>query len=327
MKTLIVAIVILSVVGSLNAQVYKEQNPLAHTFSIVARDSVTGEIGVAVQSHWYSVGTIVSWGEAGVGVVATQSFVNPAFGPNGLALLKEGLNAKQVVEKLIAEDNGRDYRQLSIMDSYGNAATFTGKNCIAEAGHLTGKDFSVQANMMLNNKVPAAMAEAYKNSKGQLAERLLAALQAAQSVGGDIRGKQSAAILVVKSKSTGKLWEDRIVDIRVDDNPDPIMEIARILKVHRAYEHMNRGDLAMENGDTQKALEEYSAAEKMFPNNLEMKFWHAVTLVNNGKVEDALPIFKVVFDKDKNWKTLLLRLPNAGLLNVNEHQLKQIDML
>ena len=327
MKTLIVAIVILSVVGSLNAQVYKEQNPLAHTFSIVARDSVTGEIGVAVQSHWYSVGTIVSWGEAGVGVVATQSFVNPAFGPNGLALLKEGLNAKQVVEKLIAEDNGRDYRQLSIMDSYGNAATFTGKNCIAEAGHLTGKDFSVQANMMLNNKVPAAMAEAYKNSKGQLAERLLAALQAAQSVGGDIRGKQSAAILVVKSKSTGKLWEDRIVDIRVDDNPDPILEIARILKVHRAYEHMNRGDLAMENGDTQKALEEYSAAEKMFPNNLEMKFWHAVTLVNNGKVEDALPIFKVVFDKDKNWKTLLLRLPNAGLLNVNEHQLKQIDML
>ncbi|MBU1097430.1 MAG: Zn-dependent protease [Ignavibacteriae bacterium HGW-Ignavibacteriae-2] len=327
MKTLIVAIVILSVVGSLNAQVYKEQNPLAHTFSIVARDSVTGEIGVAVQSHWYSVGTIVSWGEAGVGVVATQSFVNPAFGPNGLALIKEGLNAKQVVEKLIAEDNGRDYRQLSIMDSYGNAATFTGKNCIAEAGHLTGKDFSVQANMMLNNKVPAAMAEAYKNSKGQLAERLLAALQAAQSVGGDIRGKQSAAILVVKSKSTGKLWEDRIVDIRVDDNPDPIMEIARILKVHRAYEHMNRGDLAMENGDTQKALEEYSAAEKMFPNNLEMKFWHAVTLVNNGKVEDALPIFKVVFDKDKNWKTLLLRLPNAGLLNVNEHQLKQIDML
>ena len=327
MKTLIVAIVILSVVGSLNAQIYKEQNPLAHTFSIVARDSVTGEIGVAVQSHWYSVGTIVSWGEAGVGVVATQSFVNPAFGPNGLALIKEGLNAKQVVEKLIAEDNGRDYRQLSIMDSYGNAATFTGKNCIAEAGHLTGKDFSVQANMMLNNKVPAAMAEAYKNSKGQLAERLLAALQAAQSVGGDIRGKQSAAILVVKSKSTGKLWEDRIVDIRVDDNPDPIMEIARILKVHRAYEHMNRGDLAMENGDTQKALEEYSAAEKMFPNNLEMKFWHAVTLVNNGKVEDALPIFKVVFDKDKNWKTLLLRLPNAGLLNVNEHQLKQIDML
>ncbi|MFC2133444.1 DUF1028 domain-containing protein [Bacteroidota bacterium] len=309
---------------SIEAQKLSDGSPLAHTYSIVARDTVTGEMGVAVQSHWFSVGAIVTWGEAGVGVVATQSFVNPAFGPNGLKLMKEGLPAPDVVDKMIAEDEGRDFRQLAVLDINGNVKAYTGAKCIEGAGHIVGKNFSVQANMMLNDKVWGAMALAFETTEGPLAERMIVALEAAQNVGGDIRGKQSAAILVVRGESTGKLWEDRLVDLRVEDHPEPVKEIRRLLKVHRAYEHMNNGDLAVEHGDMEKAMAEYSAAEAMFPENLEMKYWHAVTLVNNGGLEEALPMFKEVFTKDENWRTMTPRLIDNGLLVVTEEQLKII---
>ena len=212
-------------------QTFYSDNPLVATYSIVARDPVTGEMGVAVQSHWFSVGSIVSWGEAGVGVVATQSFVNPAFGPDGLELLKSGMTAEQVVDKLIAEDEGRDVRQLAIIDVNGNVKSYTGKNCIPGAGNIVGENYSVQANLMLNDKVPGAMSKAFEESKGPLAERLMAALFAAEKVGGDIRGKQSAAILVVKGKSTGKVWEDRLIDLRVEDDPYPLDKLDRLLKI------------------------------------------------------------------------------------------------
>jgi len=309
---------------SIFSQPYNPNSPLAHTYSIVAIDPVTGDMGVAVQSHWFSVGTIVSWGEAGVGVIATQSFVNASFGPKGLELLKSGMTPQQVVDKLINEDEGRDFRQLAILDSKGNVAAYTGKNCIQPAGHLTGKGYSVQANLMMNDKVWPAMAKAFENSKGSLAERLLIALEAAQSVGGDIRGKQSAAILVVRAKSTGKVWEDRLVDLRIDDSNEPLKEMRRILKVHQAYQHMNNGDLAVEKNDMAKAMEEYSAAMKMFPNNLEMKYWTAIALANKGNLKEALPLFKEIFKKDKNWKTLTPRLIPNGLLTVDEKTLKEI---
>lgn len=299
--------------------------PLAHTYSIVARDKKTGEIGVAVQSHWFSVGTIVSWGEAGVGVIATQSFVNPAFGPDGLKLLKEGKSADEALNILISGDEGRDVRQLAILDKEGNVAGFTGKKCIPFAGHIEGDEYSVQANLMSSDSVWPAMSKAFqKNSSLPLAERLLAVLEAAEKAGGDIRGKQSAALLVVKPKSSGKVWEDRAVDIRIDDNPEPLKELRRILKVHRAYEHMNKGDLEVEHGNMQKAMEEYAAAEEMFPDNLEMKYWHAVTLANQGELEEALELFRFVFKKDENWRTLTPRLIEAGLLTVEEDDLKKI---
>ena len=305
-------------------QVFKKDFPFAHTFSIVAYDSITGDMGVAVQSHWFSVGTIVTWGEAGVGVIATQSFVNPAFGPDGLKLLKKGLSPKEVVNKLISEDDGRDFRQLAVLDSKGRAAAYTGKKCIESAGDVQGEGFSAQANMMLNDKVWPAMAESFNNSKGVLAERLVAALEAAQKAGGDIRGKQSAALLVVSGKPTGKVWKDRKVDLRVEDNSEPIKEIKRLLKVHQAYEHMNNGDLAVEKNNMKLAMEEYSAAEKMFPDNLEMKYWTAVALANNGELEKSLPIFKEVFSKDKNWKTLTKRITKNGLLTVDGKSLNKI---
>lgn len=306
------------------AQSFYSDNPLVATYSIVARDPETGEMGVAVQSHWFSVGSIVSWGEAGVGVVATQSFVNPAFGPNGLELLKSGMTAEQVVDKLISEDEGRDVRQLAIIDVNGKVKSYTGKNCIPGAGNIVGENYSVQANLMLNDKVPGAMSKAFEESKGPLAERMMAALFAAENVGGDIRGKQSAAILVVKGRSTGQVWEDRLIDLRVEDDPYPLDKLDRLLKIHRAYGHMNAGDLAVEHGDMELAMKEYSAAEKMFPENEEMKYWHAVTMATNGNVEGALPLFETVFKKNGNWKILTPRLVPIGLLNVSKEQLQKI---
>lgn len=323
MKNLFLLIMIFSI-AKIEAQLFYSNEPLAHTYSIVARDPNTGEMGVAVQSHWFSVGSIVSWGEAGVGVVATQSFVNPSFGQRGLEMLKQGMTAQEVVDLLIASDEGRDFRQLAIVDAKGNSAAYTGSKCIPEAGHIVGDNYCVQANLMLSNLVWSEMSKAFESSDGPLAERLIAALEAAQNVGGDIRGQQSAAILVVKGESTGKLWEDRYIDLRVEDHPEPVKEIKRLLKVFRAYEHMNNGDLAVEKNDMKLAMEHYSAAMKMFPENLEMKYWTAVTLVNNNELQEALPIFKEIFSADDNWRKLTPRLIKVGMLNADEETLKKI---
>ncbi|MHC4805862.1 MAG: DUF1028 domain-containing protein [Planctomycetota bacterium] len=301
--------------------------PLTHTFSIVAYDQQSGQIGVAVQSHWFSVGSIVSWAEAGVGAVATQSLVNVSFGPRALESLKKGYSPQKTVEELINADEGRDFRQLAVIDKKGRVATHTGEKCIADAGHIIGKNYSVQANMMLNKEVVPAMSKAFEQSSGPLAERMVAALQAAQKAGGDIRGQQSAAIIIVRVKSTGKFWEDRLIDLRVEDHPNAVKELARILAVFRAYEHMNKGDLAIEKGDEKTALQEYAAAEKMFPNNTEMKFWHAVALVNIGKVDLALPIFKKIFAKDKNYIELTRRIVSNGLLKADEATLQNITTI
>ena len=285
-----------------------------HTFSIVARDPDTGELGVAVQSHWFSVGSIVPWAEAGVGAVATQSFVDPSYGKNGLDLMRGGKSAPDTLKELLEKDEGREVRQVGMIDAQGRVDAWTGKNDIQAAGHIVGKNFSVQANLMLNDKVWPAMAHAFESTKGDLAERMLAALDAAQAVGGDIRGRQSAAIIVVTGKPTGQAWKDRIFDLRVDDSPQPLIELRRLVKLQRAYNHMNAGDLAVEKKDNEGALREYGAAEKLVPDSAEMIYWHAVALVNMGRVEESLPLFRKVFAMDKNWVTLTPRLPKSGLL-------------
>jgi len=285
-----------------------------HTFSIVARDPNTGELGVAVQSHWFSVGSIVAWAEAGVGAVATQSFVDPSYGKNGLDLMRSGKSATDTLKELLEKDEGREVRQVAMIDAQGRVDAWTGKNDIQAAGHIVGNNFSVQANLMLNDKVWPAMARAFESTKGDLAERMLAALDAAQAAGGDIRGRQSAAIIVVTGKPTGQAWKDRTFDLRVDDSPEPLVELRRLVKLQRAYNHMNAGDLAVEKKDNEGALREYGAAEKLVPNNAEMIYWHAVALVNMGRLDESLPLFRKVFAMDKNWITLTPRLPKSGLL-------------
>ena len=282
-------------------------------------------MGVGVQSHWFSVGSLVSWGEAGLGVVATQSLVNKSFGLRGLHLLKQCMTPKEAVETLLSDDEGRDVRQVAILDTQGRVATHTGSKCIKQAGHIIGDNFSVQANMMLSDNVWPAMAEAFEKFNNlSLPERIIKSLEAAESVGGDIRGKQSAAILVVTGESTENKWEDPIIDLRVEDHIEPLKELNRLLKIFRAYEHMNNGDLAIEKGDMGKALEEYNAAMEKIPDNLEMKYWTAVSLANNKKIDEALVLFKKIFKKEKNWRLLTERLPEVELLNVKEDDLKRI---
>ncbi len=311
---------------NLNAQnINFDKEAFAHTFSVVARDTTTGEMAVAVQSHWFSVGSLVSWGKAGVGVVATQSFVNPAYGPEGLELMAQGINAGEALSQLIEKDDGRAYRQVAFLDSRGNVSAFTGDKCVESAEDMQGRNFSVQANMMLNDRVVPAMAETFVgNPDLPLAERMVKVLEAAQEAGGDIRGKQSAALIVVGPDVTEKEWENKKIDLRVDDSENPIQELSRLLKVHRAYEHMNKGDLAVEANDMEKALLEYGTAEKMFPDNLEMKFWKAVALANSGRLEEAKPIFQKIFEQNDNWRKMIYRLPPSGLLNLSEEEIKSI---
>jgi len=305
-------------------QVYSKKEPFAHTYSIVARDTVTGEMGVAVQSNWFSVGSLVTWGKAGVGVVATQSFINPSFGPRGLSLLENGLTPELAVKTLLKLDEGREVRQLAILDAEGNVAAFTGANCIREAGHIVGDNFSVQANLMEKNTVWPAMEKAFVNAKGSLAERMLIAMEAAQNEGGDIRGKQSAAILVVKAMSTGNSWEDKVVDLRVEDHKNPLEEIRRLLTIHTAYEFMNKGDLAVETGNNVLAKQHYMNAQKLNPANLEMKYWYAITLANNGELDEAKAILKAIFKQNSKWKELTPRLIKPKLLTISEKELQEI---
>ncbi len=297
---------------------------LVHTYSIVARDAATGDMGVAVQSHWFSVGSIVAWAEAGIGAIATQSFVNVSFGPEGLELLKAGQIAPQALKKLIDADEHQELRQLAIVDAQGNVAVHTGQKCLPEAGHYRGENFSVQANMMLNNQVWPAMTGAFEASQLPLPERMVAAMEAGQSAGGDIRGQQSAAILVVKGQATGKIWEDRYIDLRVEDHPEPVKELKRVLKVFRAYEYMNQGDECLEENDVPGALAAYRTAEEIYPTNPEVPYWHAISLANAGRVEEALPVFKKIFAKNDNWRLMTQRLPGAGLLNVSQQELENI---
>jgi uncharacterized Ntn-hydrolase superfamily protein len=226
---------------------------------------------------------------------------------------------------LLSDDEGRDFRQVAILDKQGRVATHTGKSCIDFAGHANGENFSVQANMMLNDKVVPAMEKAWKeNSELPLAERMVAVLQAAQNEGGDIRGKQSAALLVFAAEASGEPWNDKLIDLRVDDSEKPIKEIDRLLKVFRAYEHMNQGDLYVEKNEMKSAMDEYNAAMKMFPENLEMQYWTAITLANDKQVERAVEMLQKIYKKDENWRELTKRLPKVGLLNVSEMDLKKL---
>ena len=284
------------------------------TYSIVARDPATGEMGVAVQSHWFSVGSVVSWAEAGVGAVATQSFVDPAYGPLGLGLMRAGRSAPDSLKALLAGDAQRDVRQVGMVDAQGRVATHTGALCIPAAGGQEGKEYVVQANLMDKPSVWPAMARAYESAKGDLAERLLAALDAAEAEGGDIRGRQSAAIVVVKARSSGRPWADRVFDLRVEDHEQPLVELRRLVRLQRAYNHMTAGDDCVALNDWACAEREYGAARGLEPGHAEMAFWYGIALATAGKLEPARPLFAQAFAADPRWRELVKRLPGVNQL-------------
>ena len=269
---------------------------------------------MAVQSHFFSVGSVVSWAEAGVGAVATQSVVEPAYGPRGLELMRDGKSAPAALDQLLGDDAQESVRQVAMIDRGGRVAVHTGGRCIPHAGHAVGDQVSAQANMMERNTVPAAMVRAYSTASGiSFAERLLAALDAAQAEGGDIRGRQSAAVLIVSPRATGNPAEDRRMDLRVEDHPDPLGELRRLVNLRRAYERVDVGDQLAAAGDVEGSLAEYEAAHRSQPDNLELAFWHGVALAASGREDDAAPILRRAFVAHAGWIELLKRLPAAGL--------------
>jgi uncharacterized Ntn-hydrolase superfamily protein len=300
------------------------------TYSIVARDSATGQLGVAVQSHWFSVGSIVPWAEPGVGAVATQSFVDPRYGPLGLKLMRHGRTAEEALKALVTTDDGRAVRQVAMVDDEGTVAAHTGENAVAAAGHHTGAQFSVQANMMANDDVWPAMAEAYASTDGDLAARLLAALEAAQDAGGDIRGKQSAALLVVRDSATGESWNDRLFDLRIQDHPTPVSELKRLVRMQRAYRKLNQGDAHVTAGDIDAAMRSYRRAMEIVPDsatNGEAPFWVGITLADQGRIDDAIPYLRRAYRQHEDWARLLPRLPDAGLLKSDDLAQRLVDAM
>ena len=304
---------IVLIIGFLYSNDFIENRPV-HTYSIVAYDDSTGQLGVAVQSHWFSVGSLVPWAKAGVGAVATQSLVKVEYGPDGLKGMEEGKVPDVILSELLADDDGRDLRQVAMIDAKGNVASHTGVKCISHAGHQIGNNYSVQANIMETPTVCAAMGRAFEITRGDLADRMMASLEAAEKEGGDLRGKQSASMLIVTGNPTGIVWKDILMDIRIDDHKEPLKELKRLIRINRAYKHANKGDHYLELEQIDDAMTEYKKASYYYPENPELPYWSAVTLAGIGDLDKALPIFEDVFQKEPNLKTLTPRLVNSGIL-------------
>jgi uncharacterized Ntn-hydrolase superfamily protein len=324
-KTIIMGCALLAASGSAVSQIYHPHEGLKHTYSIVARDENTGELGVAVQSHWFAVGTVVAWAKPGVGAVATQAMANISLGPKSLDLLASGMHPDEIIVQLLADDPGAAYRQLAVIDYSGNSAAYTGDRCIAYAGHRTGKNYSFQANMMLNDGVVESMEEAWLASQDlPFAERFLVTLEAAEAAGGDIRGRQSASLMIVKGTATSNAWEERLLDLRVDDHAEPLEELRRLYLVHSAYRYMNEAEVALENGATEQAINIYKKALRLLPHNSEMPFWTAISLAQKGEMEQAEAMLQEVFASDPNWRELVRRLVPTGMLQLSEAELERL---
>lgn len=284
------------------------------TYSIVARDKKTGEFGVAVQSHYFQVGPVVPWALAGVGAVATQAQVNRSYGPLGLELLRAGYSAEQALKALTAGDPHADLRQCAIVDAAGNVAAHTGAKCIPAAGHLVGDGFSCQANLMEKDTVWAAMAAAYQGTDAPLAERLMAALDAAEAEGGDIRGRQSAAMLVVSGAGTGRPWEDRIIDLRVEDDAEPLHELRRLLRIRLAYDADSEADSLDEAGDPVAAAAKRRDAFELAPENVELRFWAGLAMAKSNDLDGGCALIAEAVRQDGRWLETVRRLVTADLL-------------
>jgi len=293
------------------------------TYSLVARDEETGALGVAVQSHFFGVGSLVTWAESGVGAVATQSFAEPGYGPRGLELMRSGVPAPDALGRLVAEDELREARQVAMIDAAGAAAAHTGSGCAAEAGQRVEAGVSAQANMMRRDTVWPAMVDAYRAAEGPFAYRLLAALDRAEAEGGDIRGRQSAAILVVSGERSQRPWEQVLLDVRVDDHPEPLAELRRLMDYQGAYARLGRalfqpgaviGDYALD-GDALEAMRaELAAAQDVLGDNPEPTFWEAVVLARAGRTEEARRRFSAAAAKTPALLDFARNLPRCGLL-------------
>jgi uncharacterized Ntn-hydrolase superfamily protein len=284
------------------------------TYSIVARDPATGDLGVGVQSHWFAAASDVGWAEAGVGAVATQASIEISHGPDGLALLRDGVSPERALRALLASDVDAEHRQVGIVDGRGRAAAHTGASCIPEAGHRLGPGFSVQANMMLRPTVWDAMRDAFERTPGDLAHRLLATLDAGEAEGGDVRGRQAAGIDVVRAGRTSRPWDDVLVHLHVDDHPEPLRELRRLLDLKLAYDHLDASERLGLEGDPRGASFELAAALRLAPKAAEIAFWAAVQQAAEGRFDDARRTIAPALEEHDGWSELLRRLVERRLV-------------
>lgn len=296
----------------------------AGTYSIIAIDKDNEQIGAAVQSHWFAVGSLIIWAKAGVGAVATQSIIEPKYGVSGLALIRDGQRASNTLDILLNDDYLKNFRQVAMIDCFGDVKAYTGNRCIMEAGHITGKNYSVQANMVKNSDVWSEMEKKFTESSGDLAERMLCALEAAESAGGDLRGSQSAALVVVNLKKTGKIALDRIFDLRIDDHLEPIKEMRRLLKIARAYKRMEIGDGYFVKGEFEKAAKSYGRATEISPEKIEPKFWYALALAASGEMDKAIPKLSFVFGKEPKWRQMLMNISKNEIIPMGKSIMRNI---
>ncbi len=303
---------------------------LTHTYSIIARDAATGQFGIGVQSHSFAVGSVVPWAERGVGAVATQAWTDTSYGKLGLDLMRAGKSAEQALAGLTCSDSDAAIRQVAMIDNQGRVAAHTGARCVAYAGHICGEQFSVQGNLLSSDGVWKAMADAYRKAVekkvGDFSERLLQALEAAQDAGGDVRGMQSAALVVVPGPDDPLDW-DAITNLRVDDNDHPLVELRRLLTVQRSYEYRARATHAVEEGNMAEARAHYGNLRGLVVGTREPQFWYAASLAEHGYMDEALPIFAEVFKVEPIWRSLISRLVKARLLTLAPDDVKRIKAL
>jgi len=300
---------------------------LVPTYSIVAYDFETRELGVAVQSRYFSVGSVVPWAEADVGAIATQSFVNISYGPKGLELLKKGLTAKEVVERLVGEDEGRDYRQLGVVDAKGNAAAYTGPKCLEWAGSKTGKGYSVQGNILASGEVVKAMAETYESAEGSLAERLVAALEAGERAGGDARGRQSSALLVVKEGCGRGGYGDRLIDLRVEDHPDPVGELKRLLSLHKAYYLIDEAESKFTQGKLEEAVLHIKEALKINPRCDDAYLDLGLIYLRAKRLDEAAEALRRAVEINPKIISVIRQIPKLGLVDVPEDFMRLLGFI
>lgn len=294
------------------------------TYSIIARDPDTGQIGAAVQSFYFNVGPRAIWVRPGVGAVATQMMIEPAYGHRGLELMKAGANAGTALETLLAEDASSSQRQVAMLDAHGGVAAHTGAQCIAFSGHVASDGVSVQGAMLRQDKTWDAMYEAFQLSTGPLAERLISALKAAERVGGDVRGPRAAALIVVAGERTAQPWSDYLINLRVDDHPNPVGELERLLEYNGFFSRADRAFAEALAGNMKAALAEFALLERERAEDCDVAFRHGVLLALDGQVSHARTRLNVCYKSDAGWRDAVSRLPAAGFLPADPDMLAQL---